>query len=128
MAPTNQIFISFALKDINFRDLLVEQLSNKETLYSFVDMPVKQSWETVWKEDCRSKIKKCDGVIALITKNIIRADGQLWELNCAYDDRVPVLLLYGESEKLPKKLPPPVSDREVLLWTWPNIETFLNRL
>lgn len=102
MAPTNQIFISFALKDINFRDLLVEQLSNKETLYSFVDMPVKQSWETVWKEDCRSKIKKCDGVIALITKNIIRADGQLWELNCAYDDRVPVLLLYGESEKLPK--------------------------
>ena len=42
MAPTNQIFISFALKDINFRDLLVEQLSNKETLYSFVNNPGKQ--------------------------------------------------------------------------------------
>jgi len=128
MASTNKIFISFALRDVSLRDLLVKQINNEKTPYSFVDMPVKQSWDPAWKEDCRSKIKGCDGVIALITKNIVRADGQQWELRCAYDDRVPVLLLYGNSEKLPDKIPPPIDDKNIIDWTLPNIKTFLGRL
>lgn len=128
MASTNKIFISFALRDVSLRDLLVEQINNEKTPYSLVDMPVKQSWEPAWKEDCRTKIKECDGVIALITKNIVRADGQQWELRCAYDDRVPVLLLYGTSDKLSNKLPPIIDDKDILEWTLPNIETFLGRL
>ena len=128
MASTNKIFISFALRDASLRDLLVEQVNNEKTPYSFVDIPVKQSWEPAWKEDCRSKVKECDGVIALITNNIVRADGQQWELHCAYEIRVPVLLLYGDSEKLPKKLPPPIDDEDILEWTLSNIKTFLGRL
>jgi hypothetical protein len=128
MASMNKIFISFALRDASLRDLLVEQITNENTPYSFVDIPVKQSWEPAWKEDCRSKVTECDGVIALITNNIVRADGQQWELHCAYEGRVPVLLLYGNSEKLPKKLPPPIDDEDILAWTLPNIKTFLGRL
>ncbi|MEE8150572.1 MAG: hypothetical protein V3S86_03330 [Nitrosomonadaceae bacterium] len=128
MASTNKIFISFALRDVSLRDLLVEQINNEKTPYSLVDMPVKQSWEPAWKEDCRTKIKECDGVIALITKNIVRADGQQWELRCAYDDRIPVLLLYGTSDKLSNKLPQIIDDKDILEWTLPNIETFLGRL
>lgn len=128
MASTNKIFISFALKDASLHDLLVEQVNNEKTPYSCVDIPVKQSWEPAWKEDCRSKVKECDGVIALITNNIVRADGQQWELHCAYEGRVPVLLLHGNSEKLPRKLPSPIDDEDILEWTLPNIETFLSRL
>ena len=128
MASTNKIFISFALRDASLRNLLVEQVNNENTPYSCVDIPVKQSWEPAWKEDCRSKVKECDGVIALITNNIVRADGQQWELHCAYEGRVPVLLLYGNSEKLPRKLPSPIDDEDILEWTLPNIETFLSRL
>jgi hypothetical protein len=128
MASTNKIFISFALRDASLRDLLVEQVNNEKTPYSCVDIPVKQSWEPAWKEDCRSKVKECDGVIALITNNIVRADGQQWELHCAYEGRVPVLLLHGNSENLPRKLPSPIDDEDILEWTLPNIETFLSRL
>ncbi len=128
MASTNKIFISFALRDASLRNLLVEQVNNEKTPYSCVDIPVKQSWEPAWKEDCRSKVKECDGVIALITNNIVRADGQQWELHCAYEGRVPVLLLHGNSEKLPRKLPSPIDDEDILEWTLPNIETFLSRL
>jgi hypothetical protein len=107
---------------------LLEQLNKEQTGYTFVDMPVKQSWEPAWKEECRAKVTGCDGVIALITKNVVRADGQLWEIRCAYEGRMPVLLLHGDAEKLPSKLPDPVGEREIDAWTWPTISTFLNRL
>lgn len=128
MASTNKVFISFALRDIKLRDQLLEQLNKEQTAFSFVDMPVKQSWEPAWKEECREKVTGCDGVIALITKNVVRADGQLWEIRCAYEGRMPVLLLQGDTEKLPSKLPDPVGEREIDAWTWPTISTFLNRL
>jgi hypothetical protein len=128
LASTNKVFVSFALKDTKLRDQLIEQLGKEQTAFSVVDMPIKQSWEPAWKEECREKVTGCDGVIALVTKNIARADGQLWELRCAYEGRMPVLLLYGDSEKLPSKLPDPIGERDLDAWTWPTISTFLDRL
>ena len=128
MAKTNVIFISFALKDTKLRDQLLEQLNKEQTSFSFIDNPIKQSWEPSWKEECQKKVTGCDGVIALVTNNIARADGQLWELRCAYDSKMPVLLLHGNGEKLSSKLPNPVDDHEVEPWTWPIISAFINRL
>lgn len=128
MASTNKVFISFALRDIKAHDQLLEQLNKEQTTFSFVEMPIKQSWEPAWKEECREKVTGCDGVIALVTKNILRADGQLWELRCAYDARMPVLLIHGDDDKLPSKLPDPVAQRDIDAWTWPTISAFLNRL
>ena len=128
MASTNKVFISFALRDIKAHDQLLEQLNKEQTTFSFVEMPIKQSWEPAWKEECREKVTSCDGVIALVTKNIVRADGQLWELRCAYDARMPVLLIHGDADKLPSKLPEPVGQRDIDAWTWPTISAFLNRL
>jgi hypothetical protein len=128
MASTNKVFISFALRDIKLRDQLLEQLNKEQTGLTFVDMPVKQSWEPAWKEECREKVTDCDGVIGLVTKNIVRADGQLWELRCAYEGKLPVLLIHGDNEKLPSKLPDPVNDREIDAWTSSTISAFLKRL
>jgi hypothetical protein len=128
MASTNKVFISFALRDIKLRDQLLEQLNKEQTGLTFVDMPVKQSWEPAWKEECREKVTDCDGVIGLVTKNIVRADGQLWELRCAYEGKMPVLLIHGDSEKLPVKLPDPVGEREIDAWTPSTISAFLKRL
>ena len=70
-----RIFISFAKEDSNLRDLLVGQARNNNSPFEFVDMSVKQAWDSAWKTNCRRKIKGCDGVIALITKNTKNADG-----------------------------------------------------
>ena len=71
-SKTNKVFISFALRDIKLRDQLLEQLNKEQTALLFVDMPVKQSWEPAWKEECREKVTDCDGVIGLVTKNIVQ--------------------------------------------------------
>jgi hypothetical protein len=128
MAKTNTIFISFALRDATLKEELLQQLANEQTGYTFVDMPVKQSWEPAWKEECRTKVTDCDGVIGIITKNISRADGQQWELRSAYEGRMPILLLQGGNEKLPKDMPDVLTDREISPWTMTTILSFIKRL
>jgi hypothetical protein len=128
LATKHRIFISFPIEDVNLRDFLVGQGRNERTPFTFVDMSVKQPWDSNWKSNCRSKIKGCDGVVGIVTKNTPRADGQLWELRCAYEEDVPVLLLYGFSTDRPAILPEPLRGRRIYNWTWENIESFLDRL
>lgn len=128
MAKTNTIFISFALRDVTLKEELLQQLNNEQTGFTFIDMPVKQSWEPAWKEECRTKVTDCDGVIGIITKNISRADGQQWELRSAYEGRMPILLLQGGSEKLPKDMPGVLTDREIVPWSMATILSFIKRL
>ena len=128
MPSTNKVFISFALRDADLRDTLIEQVNNENTPYTLEHLPTKASWDPSWKEECRSRVAPCHREKALVTKNIIRADGQQWEIECAYKERVPVLLLEGKSEKPGKGFPAIIDDKEFLDWTLPNIMTFLNRL
>jgi hypothetical protein len=123
----NRIFISFAIEDARLRTFLVGQGKNEATPFSFTDMSVKEPWDSSWKTNCRTKIKGCDGVIGIITNNTPEADGQLWELKCANDEAIPILLIYGTDDR-PANLPEPVKGRRILIWSWPNIAAFLDNL
>lgn len=128
MATKNRVFISFAIEDVTLRNFLVGQGKNKSTPFSFIDMSVKEPWDSMWKTKCRTKIKGCDGVIGIITKSTVKADGQIWELKCAYEENIPVLLIYGSSNDRPKNLPSPISSHRILTWSWSNIAAFLDKL
>ncbi len=55
-------------------------------------MPVKKEWnKNEWKDRCRTKIKRCDGVIALLSKNTHQAGGARWEMKCAREERVRII-------------------------------------
>ena len=127
MAKNNRVFTSFAIEDANLRTMLVGQARNEKSPFSLVDMSVKEPWDNAWKTNCRTKIKGCDGLIAIITKNTIKATGQLWEINCAYEENIPVMFIYGNDDR-PSNLPEPVKGRLINLWTWDNIAKFLNKL
>lgn len=127
MTKKFRIFTSFAIEDANLRTMLVGQARNEKSPFAFVDMSVKEPWDNAWKTNCRIKIKGCDGVIGIITNNTVKASGQLWELQCAYDEGIPVLLIYGNSDR-PGNLPDPVKGRRINLWSWDNISAFLDKL
>ena len=44
-----RIFISFAIEDERLRDLLVGQARNEKSPFEFVDMSVKEPWDSAWK-------------------------------------------------------------------------------
>jgi hypothetical protein len=119
--------ISFAIEDVRLRDFLVQQAKDERSPFSFVDMSVKEPWSSEWKTNCRTRIKGCDGVIGLITNNTAKAEGQLWELKCAIEEGVPVMLMYGYTDQRPA-LPAALAGRQVYAWSWANVAAFLNRL
>lgn len=128
MARNNRVFISFAVEDQNFRSLLVGQARNDNSPFEFVDMSVKQPWDSAWKTNCRTKIRGCDGMIALISRHSERATGQLWEVACAKEEDIPVCGMYVNIVSRPSVLPPEFYGVRIMEWGWNNIARFVNSL
>ncbi len=128
MAKNNRIFVSFAVEDKTSRDFLIGQAKNKNSPFEFVDMSVKEPWDEKWKTNCRTRIKGCDGVIALASKNTARAEGALWELRCAKEEKVPIRGIYCTTDNRPATLPTEFTGVKVVDWTWDNIASFINSL
>ncbi len=121
-----RIFIAFAIEDVRSRDFLVGQAKNDNSPFEFVDMSVKEPWSSDWQTKCRARIKGCDGVIALISKNTPSATGQLFEIRAAGEEKVPTMLMYSSSDR--PSLPSSLSGRLINVWSWDNIKSFINRL
>ena len=130
MALSNQVFISFALKDAELRDALVEQIGKIDAEKKCVDMPMKKSWESAWKAETMETVRGCDGVIAIISESIVRADGQMWELRCSYDSGLPVLLIFakGAEDMRAKDLPDLIREKDIATWDEMVISMFINKL
>lgn len=128
MASNHRIFTAFAIEDKWARDYLVGQARNERSPFEFVDMSVKEPWDDQWKLRCRTRIKGCDGVIALVSTNTARAVGQLWEIRCAKEEGVPILGIYTTADNRPTTVPAELSGVAVVGWTWANIQSFLNRI
>lgn len=125
MATNNRIFISFAMEDSNFRDLLVGQAKLEKSPFSFIDMSVKEPWDEKWKTNCRIKIKGCDGVIVLVSKRTASAEGALWEINCAKEESIPIVGIYCTPSDRPASSP---GGLKVVDWNWPNVKAFIDSL
>jgi len=123
---SKRIFIAFAIEDERYRDFLKGQANNENSPFEFTDMSAKAPWDEKWKTNCRSRIRGCDGVIGLISKNTPKATGQLWELQCSYDEGKPVMLMWISDER--PSLPAPLKDKRVNIWSWDNIKTFISKL
>ena len=123
-----RIFISLAIEDENLRDLLKGQARNKNSPFEFVDMSVKQPWDSKWKTNCKIRIKGCDGVISIITKNTKNADGQIWEMKCAKEEGIPIIGIYGNDNHLGVSIPTECVYIKLVDWTWLNISNWIDKL
>lgn len=122
-----RIFISFAMEDRKYRDFLVGQSRLDHSPFEFVDMSVKQPWASSWKTQCRTKIKGCDGVIVLLSKNTYYADGARWEIKCSKEEGIPMIGMYVSSNERGIN-PPEISGNKIIEWSWANIKNFINSL
>lgn len=123
-----RIFISFAMEDKWARDYLVGQAKNENSPFEFVDMSVKEPWDNEWKTRCRTRIKGCHGVIAMVSTNTARANGQLWELKCAKEEGIRTRGIYTSTDNRPVRLPVELDGIRVVGWSWDNIKNFIESL
>lgn len=87
MADKKVVFIAFAIEDEKQRDLLKGQSLNTKSPFEYIDMSVKQPYDKEWKERVRTRIKRSDGVIVLVSKNSLKSSGQKWEIECAREEK-----------------------------------------
>lgn len=122
-----KIFVSFAIEDKKYRDFLVAQAKNERSPFTFVDMSVKEPWtQKIWKDKCREKIQKCDGMIVLLSKNTWHSSGARWEVKCAKEERVPVIGMHVKKGDKGAK-PPELNGKKVIDWTWDNLDESINK-
>ena len=123
MADKKVIFIAFAIEDERQRDFLKGQSLHSRAPYEFIDMSVKQAYDSDWKTKVRTRIRRSNGVIVLVSKNSLNSSGQKWEIQCAREEGKPILGIYAYSD-----------DRTNLVsvatyaWTDANISSFIDSL
>jgi hypothetical protein len=123
MANKKIVFVAFAIEDETQRDFLKGQSLHSRAPYEFVDMSVKEAYDSGWKEKVRARIKRSDGVIVLVSKSSKTSSGQKWEIACAKEEKKKIrgIWAYG-------------SDRTelegVTTYTWSdsNISNFIDSL
>lgn len=120
------VFIAFAKEDESARNLFAGQRLNTRSPFSFTDMSVKSPYETEWKERVRSRVRRSNGVIALISSNTPRATGQLWEIKCALEEKKPLLGLWIQDGYRTK--PAEMGAAPVKAWTWENVTSFIDSI
>ena len=123
---SKRVFVAFAVEDKTFREFLAGQAKLDKSPFDFTDMGAQEPWDEKWKTNCRARIKGCDGLIGLISNNTPKADGLLWEIQCAYDEKKPVMLMYVNEDR--PALPALLKDKLINVWSWPNLKSFIEKL
>jgi hypothetical protein len=123
MADKKVVFIAFAIEDEKMRDLFRGQSLNTQSPFEFIDMSVKEAYETGWKDKVRTRIKRSNGVLVLISKNSLNSEGQQWEIACAKEEKKPIKGIYIYTND--RTNIPGVS---TMVWTWENIANWIDGL
>ena len=123
MADKKTVFVAFAKEDMACRDLLRGQALHTDSPFEYIDMAVKEPYEEEWKKKVRTRIKRSDGVIVLVSKNSPKADGQLWEIACAKEEGVKIRGIWCYKDDKTE-----ISGVSTKAWTWDNIAAFIDSL
>jgi MTH538 TIR-like domain (DUF1863) len=123
VADKKTVFIAFAIEDEKQRDLLKGQSLHPRAPYEFIDMSVKEPYDKDWKDRVRTRIKRSDGVIVLVSKDSLNSSGQKWEIACAKEEKKKIRGIWAYT-----------SDRTNLegvstfVWSDDNISNFIDSL
>lgn len=123
MAGTKVIFVAFAIEDERQRDFLKGQALNTASPFEYIDMSVREAYESDWREKVRTRIRRSHGVIALISRSSVNSSGQKWEIDCARAEGKKILSMWAYTD-----------DRTVIPglvtvpWTWDAMKRFIDSL
>ena len=123
MADKKVVFVAFAIEDERQRDFLKGQSLNTKSPFEYVDMSVKEAYSSEWKERVRTRIRRSDGVIALVSKSSLTSSGQKWEIACAREEKKRVLGIWAYTDDRTN-----LEGVRTVVWTWDAIKDFIEYL
>lgn len=123
MATTKVVFVAFSIEDERQRDFLKGQSLHPRAPFEFIDMSVKQAYDSDWKAKVRTRIRRSDGVIVLVSKNSLTSSGQKWEIQCAKDEGKPIRGIWAYKDDRTA-----IAGVGTVTWSDENISSFIDSL
>ena len=117
------IFIAFAIEDERQRDFLKGQSLLTKSSFEYIDMSVKQPYDSEWKSRVRTRIRRSDGVIVLVSVNSLKSSGQKWEIQCAKEEGKKIMGIWAYNQDRTH-----ITGITTRTWTWENIKNFIDSL
>ena len=121
--PKKVVFVAFAIEDERQRDFLKGQSLLTKSPFEYTDMSVKEAYSEEWKARVRTRIRRSDGVIALVSKNSLSSSGQKWEISCAKEEQKKIRGIWAYTDDRTT-----LSGVTTVTWTWDNITNFIDSL
>lgn len=123
MATKKIVFIAFAIEDERQRDFLKGQSLHPRAPYEFIDMSVKEAYDSEWKARVRTRIRRSDGVIVLVSSNSPKSSGQKWEIQCAKEEKKPIRGIWAYKDDRTNMV-----GVSTYVWNDANISNFIDSL
>lgn len=123
MSNSKTVFVAFAIEDERARDFLKGQSLHPRAPYEFIDMSVKEPYDTNWKDRVRTRIRRSHGVIVLVSKNSLTSSGQKWEIQCAKDEGKPIRGIWAYTDDRTQ-----ITGITTYTWSDQNISSFIDSL
>lgn len=123
MEDKKVVFVAFAIEDERQRDFLKGQSLHTKSPFEYIDMSVKEAYDKEWKERVRTRIRRSDGVIILVSKNSLMSNGQKWEIECAKEEKKKIIGIWAYTDDRTN-----IVGVNTKVWTWENIKDFINSL
>lgn len=123
MSSPKTVFVAFAIEDERARDFLKGQSLHPRAPYEFIDMSVKEPYDTNWKDRVRTRIRRSHGVIVLVSKNSLTSSGQKWEIQCAKEEGKPIRGIWAYTDDRTQ-----LAGITTYTWSDQNISSFIDSL
>ncbi|MBI4959080.1 MAG: TIR domain-containing protein [Desulfovibrio sp.] len=123
MADKKIVFVAFAIEDERQRDFLKGQSLNTKSPFEYIDMSVKEAYDEEWKARVRTRIRRSDGVIVLVSKNSLTSSGEKWEIACAKEENKKVRGIWAYTDDRTN-----IVGLNTVAWSWDNIKDFIDSL
>ena len=123
MAGKKVIFVAFAIEDVRIRDMIKGQSLNTDSPFEYIDMSVKEAYDSEWKKKVRTRIRRSDGVLVIVSKNSLTSSGQKWEVQCAKEEKKKIRGIWAyrdDRTDLPGVF--------TMAWKWENISAWIDSL
>lgn len=119
-------FISFAKEDDRIRDLFVGQGRHPDNTWAIADWSLHEPFSEKWKTQTRPRIKQCHVVIQLVGLKTYKAEGAIWEVECAKQEGVPAFGVWiSKTEHGP--VPSCFKPNNIIDWTWEGIDAMIRK-
>ena len=123
---TKRVFISFDYdNDKDLRGDLVAQAERSDSPFSIKDESVYGRIDEKWRDEVRSRIRRCDLVVVICGHRTHKASGVAGEVAITREENIPYFLLKGRRQGQCSRPNTAPKKKVMHPWTWSTLKELI---